>query len=236
MLPIHTTEHCIIACAEAYDSAHYPGAVEVSARRDWHCSRCDHVTHVDAFARVAVHGSRALVAFRGTDSPLDWWANTDMRRCSRYGGHAHAGFAHAYDSLAEDIAEALPHGQLAAITFAGHSLGGAMAALAALDAIDAYPGCYIDLVTFGAPRCLSACLAARLADTEALTISRYVNGPDPVTWLPPLAATYRHAGDAIQLRRYAAALAVGNWFAGRLLHRRYHPIAAYWTAMQEGQR
>lgn len=235
MRPLQPIEHSIIAAANAYDHGVMLGDVTAEARMEWRCELCDHATRVEAFARVTVSGHAATVAFRGTDSGLDWWANTDMRRCMRHAGFAHAGFAHAHDSIAATIAKALKPHQISSLTLTGHSLGGAMAAIAALAAREAYPGCHIDLVTFGSPRCLSASLAARLESDPHMTIARYVNGPDPVTWLPPLASSYRHAGDAIQLRRCAAALAVANWFAGRLLHRRYHPLSAYWTALQEAR-
>lgn len=235
MRPLQPIEHTIIAAANAYDTGVMLGDVTAEAKMEWRCELCGHKTQVEEFARVAVSGHSALVSFRGTDSSLDWWANADIRRCQRHGGYVHAGLAHACDSVAATIFKALEPHPILSLTITGHSKGGGMAVVAALAAREAMPGCHIDLVTFGAPRCLSANLAAMLESNEHITIARYVNGPDPVTWLPPLATSYRHAGDAIQLRRWAAALAVGNWFAGRLLHRRYHPLAAYWTALQEAR-
>jgi len=232
MPPVHTLESVALAAGDAYEGAHMEGATEFDFCGQWACSRCGHSSAVDVFARLIIRDGVALLAFRGTDSAIDWLSNVSLHRCQRWTGAAHGGFAHCWDAIAERVAEQLQAQPLAAITVTGHSLGGAVATVAALDLADLLPGVTIDLTTFGAPRCLDDRLLDRIAGCMEINATRYVNGPDPVTWLPPYAGGYRHPGPATQLRLRASMLAVGNWFAGKLLSREYHPMRAYWTALQ----
>ncbi|TVU49052.1 hypothetical protein EJB05_00343, partial [Eragrostis curvula] len=73
------------------------------------------------------------------------------------------------------------------VTFTGHSLGGALALLAARDAAAAYPGLQVRAVTFGGPRVGNRAFRDGLVDGD-VAVLRVVVAGDPVPWLPCLPA------------------------------------------------
>jgi hypothetical protein len=145
------------------------------------------------FAFLAHDQQDAVLAFRGTqpDDPTDIF--DDVRIVSERwaaGGKVHAGFA---DALQRVWPEILP--QLAALgkplSFTGHSLGAALATLAASLHL---PG---QLITFGSPRVGDAEFVASLP--QRVQVQRYVNCCDIVCQLPPF--DYEHLGELHYLNR-----------------------------------
>jgi triacylglycerol lipase len=171
------------------------------------------------YAFLALAPDHALLAFRGTEvfnpgDPLrkladvvrDWQVDA---RCARvpleHGGAAHGGFARALDALWPAIE---PHlGRVRRWWCTGHSLGGALAQLAALR-LRAQRAPVAGVVTFGQPRCGDRSCAQRSAE---LPLLRVVNACDLVPRLPPPTLGFEHAGallhlDAEQLRDYGSTL------------------------------
>ncbi len=138
----------------------------------------------------------ALV-FRGTHDFRDWLSNINVLPGDwPGGGRVHRGFVEALDQVWDEIDAALSildddGGQ---IFYTGHSLGGAMATLAA--ARRAPDGLY----TFGAPRVGDAAFNRSLAD---IPVHRIVNDRDIVAMVPtpgPL-LRYVHPGHLHRLTR-----------------------------------
>ncbi|MCE2891871.1 lipase family protein [Aquidulcibacter sp.] len=137
----------------------------------------------------------AVIAFRGTDSYVDWKTNLMSETVSvdtRLGSvEIHKGFKKAYDrigaQLLADVNRLVPDTKGLYLT--GHSLGGAMAQIASTQLErDNLAACY----TFGAPR------VGDLSFDRLVVCPhyRFVNGWDLVTTLPPpLFSSYRHTGD-----------------------------------------
>ena len=137
----------------------------------------------------------AVVAFRGTDSYVDWKTNLMSESVSvetRLGSvEIHKGFKKAYDrigaQLLADVNSHVPKDKGLYLT--GHSLGGALAQIASTQLErDNLAACY----TFGAPR------VGDLSFDRLVVCPhyRFVNGWDLVTTLPPpLFSPYRHTGD-----------------------------------------
>ena len=133
-------------------------------------------------------GMPAALVFRGTTGPVDWRRNsntlpTDWPR----GGRVHAGFASALDAVwaeLETALEAVP----APLLYTGHSLGGALAVLAA----GRRPP--LAVYTFGAPRIGDARFSESLAGIAAY---RVVNRRDVVARTPPSlpGLRFRQAGE-----------------------------------------
>lgn len=166
-------------------------------------------------AHAAIAPGHGILAFRGTEAlkpgddwrrlgavARDWWTDARVRQVgSPHGGRVHAGFEHALAALWPQVAPLLP---LAPRWWlCGHSLGGALALLAAARLVDA-GATLAGVVTFGQPRVGDATLAARL---QALPLLRVVNACDLVPEMPPEALGYRHAGslrhlDADRAARY----------------------------------
>jgi hypothetical protein len=124
-----------------------------------------------------------LVAFRGTEG--DQWS--DILTDARFGqipwqvGHVHAGFAHAVREIEPKLTPVL--NRLSAgrtLWFCGHSLGAALATLAA----GLYGGTR-GVCTFGSPRIGDRAFSAAFGERFANRSLRYVNSHDVVTHVPP---------------------------------------------------
>lgn len=157
----------------------------------------DKKTGTEAFATVTADG-RALVSFRGTQPDQLRDLLTDGKAFLvpwSVGGQVHEGFSNAFDSISAKLADALRQATspLPPI-FTGHSLGAALATLAA----SAYKGA--TLVTFGSPRVGDSAFIATL---DATTIHRYVDCNDFVTKLAPaFPGFYTHCnGDPLYIDR-----------------------------------
>lgn len=149
---------------------------------------------------VAANARFAVVAFRGSEIwkregtldlkkiTADLLVNVDVRLTDwDRGGRVHAGFHRALEEIwpaLENHIRALAAGGRT-LWFTGHSLGGALAVLAA----DRY-GNGGRLYTFGAPRVGDA----EFADRFGVTAYRVVNHRDIVSRVPP-EGIYRHVGE-----------------------------------------
>lgn len=135
---------------------------------------------------ILVKTSKFIVlAFRGTE-PNSWRdikadAKANLKECET-GGRIHTGFDEAYKSLEIPILAELEKHTDKPLFITGHSLGGALATVAAkkITHSGGNAACY----TFGSPR---------VADDKWLTtmktpIYRVVNAADAVTMVPPAAA------------------------------------------------
>ncbi len=123
------------------------------------------------------------VAFRGTEG--DQWSDilTDSRfaQIPWLGAHVHAGFAHAVREIEPKLTPVI--NRLAAgrtLWFCGHSLGAALATLAA-DLYAATRG----VCTFGSPRIGDQVFAAAFTERFVGRSVRFVNNHDVVTHVPP---------------------------------------------------
>ena len=161
-------------------------------------------TH-SGFGFVAdIDGSDAVLAFRGTQVfkpgdalskfravARDYWTDARIeRRPEADGSWVHAGFA---DSCSELMDRLQASGLLASSRrwwLAGHSLGGALAVLAA-ERLAGIPGQrVVGVATYGQPRVGNDRHAARL---EGLPICRVVHGCDAIPTLPPERLGFAHA-------------------------------------------
>lgn len=134
--------------------------------------------------------NRCIVAFRGTEikhinSVSDIISDIKFVLVDFYGkGLVHKGFKQAFDEvlhaklgLWDYVKKIMDSGAADELYFTGHSLGGALATLAAVF-IDSMPH---PLVTFGAPRVGNQEFCSYLPDETY----RFVNAGDPVPYLPP---------------------------------------------------
>jgi hypothetical protein len=141
----------------------------------------------------------AFVSFRGTSDVAEWVANLDAvpgdyRPIGGF-GQVHAGFQDVYELVRTNIATNLATATAGCdqILITGHSLGAALAVLAAPDVFRNMPPNKIEprLITFAGPRVgLSDFVGKFNADIESCF--RVVNFLDIVPYLPP--APYLHVG------------------------------------------
>jgi len=159
----------------------------------------------------------AIVAFRGSEltpregSPRnfsevikDWVGNADIRTSNSVeGSKVHRGFADGVKRLWEEkglgnlIAGLSPR----KVWFTGHSLGAALATLAAARVLAAADGRLDGLYTFGSPRVGDATFAAAfqaMLARRGFAHYRFVNGDDVVTTVPllsnPPVVKFKHTG------------------------------------------
>jgi triacylglycerol lipase len=146
----------------------------------------------------------AFLSFRGTSDVAEWVADIDAlpddyRPISGF-GQVHAGFQDVYELVRANIAANLATAAVGCdqILITGHSLGAALAVLAAPDVARSMPPNTIEprLITFAGPRVGVSDFAA---DFNALIESCYrvVNFLDVVPFLPP--APYVHVGAQISV-------------------------------------
>lgn len=142
---------------------------------------------------VATTKTVTVVAFRGTDQIGDWWDNIGIsaRASNIFDGSVHRGFLQAYGTVRETVRVALnasDSGEQKRLWFTGHSLGGALATIAAMDHTDRG---VTGVVTFGQPRGFDDIAQRQINQTLGQRYNRVVNEGDLVARIP---STLRHAG------------------------------------------
>ncbi len=182
----------------------------------------------EAFGFLARDADTLYIIFRGTQSANNWYENVlftqerfapDPERPVLVAGVeplVHRGFYEIYARLREPLLRQIAgltvdeNGGVAPVervVIAGHSLGGALATLAALDVArcSAAPDAGIVLYTFGCPRVGDARLAIAL-DRYGVDAFRFVNSEDSVPDLPP--STLSGSDDDRQLYQHIGRTAV----------------------------
>ncbi|TDF56782.1 S8 family serine peptidase [Cupriavidus sp. L7L] len=140
---------------------------------------------------IAATNDVLLIAFRGSESIGDWIGNLDVLMTDRGYANVHSGFAAAFDLVKEPIASSLTEIGTAGkhIWLTGHSLGGALATVAAAEFSQILG--HATVHTFGQPRVGDASLQALFQREFPLRFFRFVNDDDVVARVPPL---YSHVG------------------------------------------
>jgi predicted lipase len=158
--------------------------------------------HIDRMVFTSGRSTQAFTArsettqflvFRGTEGIADWLANARFLPTSREQGvHIHTGFIDALDEVWGELAEAVVESNLPVVV-TGHSLGGALASLAALRLT--MGGSDVEAVyTYGQPRTGHSDFRTLYDDMLGSITFRFINHIDLVTRVPLLAQNYRHVG------------------------------------------
>ncbi len=185
-----------LAYSEAQD-------IEAIARNQWDMTQFAffHLKETEAYAMG--NGEQIIVSFRGSDDLGDWFNDIDLIKMdgSRK-GKVHRGFNRVLDRawavIEETISawqnEALRQGQPApGLFFTGHSLGAAIATLAA-ERLH-IKGQRIDgLYTFGSPRVGDSAFSEHFNEALKACTFRFINSNDLVTRMPPRPMDYNHVG------------------------------------------
>ena len=166
----------------------------VEADKAWCSSKATDVT-----GYVAVDRTRGLtvLAFRGSNSIRNWVANVDIRKtpvdlCP--GCRAHRGFWNSWSEARTGVMAALTTAAQTYPSFkvvvVGHSLGGAIATLAATEIRNT--GINADLYTYGAPRIAGSSLSDYITNQNRGGNFRVTHTDDVVPRVPPLFLDYVH--------------------------------------------
>jgi pimeloyl-ACP methyl ester carboxylesterase len=146
---------------------------------------------------VASTDSFVVVSFRGTEITQLEDDLTDARAelvTWSVGGRVHQGFAGALESVWQSLELYLRSLPRVAVWFTGHSLGAALATLAAMR-WRILGGDVGGIYTVGSPRVGDAAFADACDRALHGLCFRYVNGSDSVTQCPPEEWGYRHVGE-----------------------------------------
>lgn len=166
-------------------------AVRQVVEEDWGLNMSTFVQAGGTQGFVAQSHSAVLVAFRGTEELADWLANMNISAETVPYGKVHRGFHDAYMLVAEAVKPLVLEAanQSKSLVFTGHSLGGALAMLLAMDLPD-----HVDvagLYTFGQPKTASNKASEAISARHGHAYHRFVNDQDVVARIPP---NFTHAG------------------------------------------
>ena len=168
---------------------------------------------VQTRAIVAEGHGATILAFAGTDPlvPANWFTDFDVKLMPGIAmpgatvspGSVHRGFENGLNAVWDQVAAALAGRGAQPVVVAGHSLGAALAAVAADRALsDENLNVRASAVyCFGMPRVGDADFALRYNDTLGATTYRLVHGEDIVATVPPSRLGFRHVGRLIRCPR-----------------------------------
>jgi triacylglycerol lipase len=149
---------------------------------------------------VASNDDVAVLTFRGTDSNLEWAHSLTFKQVAWFEGKAHGGFVKALDTVWDLVLAAMFDERVLedgkTLWVSGHSLGGALALLAA-DRLARLGFDVEEVFTFGTP-CVFDAIAA---NAFTIPVYRVVNNEDPVpkfSW-PTLFDEYTCFGEEVFL-------------------------------------
>lgn len=148
-------------------------------------------THENACVYVFKNDKTIVFAFRGSDDIYDWMSNVHVSSTDAICGTVHSGFYKEYQKLASHFEHDINTAESRLIILTGHSLGGALAAIAAC----IYRHLNPVLITFGSPRVGTTVFNANLS---SLRYVRWINGSDKICKLP--VRKYFHCGIERRLR------------------------------------
>lgn len=176
-------------CSSVVYSSHQ--IVRQTTLDDWKFDNCQWIQAENTECFVASTEDAIIVGFRGTQQISDWLVNLNLVTKSRPYGPVHRGFYFAFDCVRQQLETAFENlnAKKKSIILAGHSLGGAIATVAAVEWFGTYPinGIY----TIGQPAVGFSSLRSAIAIRYPRMFHRFVNDDDIVPKVPP---TYRHVG------------------------------------------
>ena len=163
------------------------------ATEKWGFDGCDTFDRKETQGFVCWDGESVVLSYRGTEKNLgDWIGNLKIKgKNSGHYGKVHTGFYQAFHDAAADVRTLLSHAGATSkrLYLTGHSLGGALAVVAAAEFLGIYPveGIY----TYGQPKLARKKMAAYFAEHYKGRLHRFVNDEDIVPRIPPF---FRHIG------------------------------------------
>lgn len=156
--------------------------------------------HKSTQSFVAKSEKFIIASFRGTNEWQDWLDNIKLTAIPHNLGRVHRGFQAAledvWDKMLATINKFKDNHQTLWIT--GHSLGGALATLAAAERINEDQP-WNGLYTFGQPRCVDRTMSRNINIEAKGRIFRFQNNNDIVTRIPQRLMGYSHTGTFVYI-------------------------------------
>jgi len=193
------------AAYDVDDEAHGPGHIKMM--KNWECELCkssglvpdkkpvsvlanhDSSTHTYITSFKSINA--IVVAFKGTDDKTDIYDDIvaiPIDGPSEMGGHVHKGFSDSFEAgrsfVISEVDKLVSAHKDYDIVVTGHSLGGAIATIAAGVLSTKYPNRHVRLITYCQPRVGGTKFAKAMYNKKNLTGMRYVHYNDPVPHAP----------------------------------------------------
>lgn len=186
--------YSLAICADlAYDSA-----AAIKAHMTTQNFAAEFIQRRDIQAFIAYNNTDIVLSFRGTSSIKDWMTNSafDLADFSGGLGKVHRGFSEALYLVWNDITQILERVQTKAqpLWITGHSLGGALATLAAAHFALVSDKPVRGVYTFGQPRVGNREFSRNFDADLKGRFFRFVNNSDIVTRIPTRIMSYSHVG------------------------------------------
>ena len=152
-------------------------------------------------AALVEHTEYLCMVFRGTDELKDWLDNINAFSTKELFGEFHRGFWNATEAVWSNLYKEYKKKsdiKKRPLFITGHSLGGAMATIAAAKLIHLDKP-FINVYTFGQPRVMQRD-TARIFNAECVArMFRFQNNNDIVTRLPARFMGYSHVGTSLYI-------------------------------------
>jgi triacylglycerol lipase len=148
----------------------------------------------DTQAYGCANDSHCFIVFRGTepDNLKDWATDSELQWHTHLDGYrVHTGFYKAFQSIQKEFTSWLVQTGAKPLSFAGHSLGGALAVLAA----DAWANRSPTLYTIGQPRVGDNAFAQSVQAKLGDNYHRFVHHRDIVARVPLFSVGFLHFGN-----------------------------------------
>ncbi len=170
----------VLASQLSYRNA---SVVETTAKTDWKLSTCKFLEAEATQCFIASSADVVLIAFRGTESLGDWLGNLNTFPKSRPYGTVHRGFYFAFQDVRPQLEDELREFAGRSLLLTGHSLGGALATIAAAEWQGGYSikGIY----TYGQPAVGRGQFLRFMGEHYGDQFFRFVNDDDIVPRVPP---------------------------------------------------
>jgi triacylglycerol lipase len=175
-----------------------PDGIQSITAKEWEFGNFHFFDTGETQAYMIANQDLVVLAFRGTETYnlRDWMTDFKIRMVEVWGvGRVHRGFLAAIDHIWDEILSTLAkfRNDNQALLITGHSLGAALATLAAAKLN--MNGLPVDgLYTFGSPRVGNIAFAEWFNADFRTKAFRFVNNNDVITRIPPRSLGYNHVG------------------------------------------
>ena len=160
------------------------------------------------------HKKFLCMAFRGTDEIRDWFDNLDIQKRQALFGVFHEGFWEATQDIWPLIYRDYQHAYKTIrrpLFITGHSLGGAMATIAAARMIHE-DSPFVSVYTFGQPRAMNRETQLKFNAECKDRFYRFCNNMDIVTRIPARVGGFTHVGQIIYIDdKMKMHRGIGRW-------------------------
>lgn len=157
---------------------------------------------LDTQVFVASRDNVVYVVCRGSESAQDWLVDLSavivplVIQGKSLGG-VHAGFLSAGNVVNTDVMLEIRDAKTVVVT--GHSLGGALSTLLALETKVRFPDKDVSHFSYGCPRVGNQLFVDAYRNSGLAKVERYIHGDDIVTKVPPSTAGFVHVDDGISV-------------------------------------